>query len=58
MKDAIFLKELDRHILEERIEEEKTYLTLLKHLRQKPNNKNTDSAIKQIEKALLKLDFY
>ena len=58
MKDAIFLKELDRHILEERIEEEKTYLTLLKYLRQKPNNKNTDSAIKQIEKALLKLDFY
>ena len=42
----------------ERIEEEKTYLTLLKYLRQKPNNKNTDSAIKQIEKALLKLDFY
>ena len=58
MKDAIFLKELDRHILEERIEEEKTYLTLLKYLRQKPNNKNTDLAIKQIEKALLKLDFY
>ena len=58
MKDATFLTELDRHILEERIEEQKTYLTLLKHLRQKPNNKNTDSAIKQIEKALLKLDFY
>lgn len=52
------MKELDRYILEERIEEEKTYLTLLKHLRQKPSDGYTDSAIKQIEKALLKLDFY
>ena len=58
MKDATFLKELDRHILEERIEEEKTYLRILKHLRQQPSNRNADSAIKQIEKALLKLDFY
>tara|TARA_A100000172_G_scaffold68074_1_gene47827 strand:+ start:759 stop:917 length:159 start_codon:yes stop_codon:yes gene_type:complete len=52
------MKELEKYILEERIEEEKTYLTVLKHLRQKPSNRNTDSAIKLIEKALLKLDFY
>lgn len=58
MKDATFLTELDRHLLEERIEEEKNYLTVLKYLRQKPSHKNTDSAIKIIEKALLKLDFY
>jgi len=57
MKDATFLTELEKHILEERIEEEKTYLMILKHLRQKPNA-YADSAIKQIEKALLKLDFY
>jgi len=50
MKDATFLTELDRYILEERIEEEKTYLTILKHLRQKPSNRNADSAIKQIKK--------
>ncbi len=44
--------------LEERIEEEKTYLRILKYLREQPSNRNADSAIKQIEKALLKLDFY
>ena len=53
------MKELEKYILEERIEEEKVYLAILKHMRKNPNNrKNTDSAIKQIEKALLKLDFY
>jgi|TARA_B100000035_G_C21021112_1_gene564081 hypothetical protein len=44
--------------LEERIEEEKTYLRILKYLKEQPSNRNADSAIKQIEKALLKLDFY
>ena len=42
--------------LEERIEEEITYLTYLNYLRQKPKNKNIDSAIKIIERVLLKLN--